>query len=181
MLLHLGAGYFHNDFKDTSPVTDYDVLGQLGIKGATRGPKDGARFPQFSTFAGNNSTGGMSQMGSGAQSRSIEIKPTFVASISWVKNNHTFKFGGEGRTEGYPTIGFTNNSGTIAFNAAQTANPWSTTPTFRIPVARPAPTLNQGGVERMGAGGRLLGDPVHALPGRALRGLDNLRTFSPER
>ena len=124
MLLHLGAGYQHNDFKDTSPVTDYDVYGQLGIKGATRGPKDGARFPQFSTFVGNNSTGGMNQMGPGAQSRSIEIKPTFVASVSWVKNNHTYKFGGEGRTEGYPTIGFTNNSGTIAFNAAQTANPW---------------------------------------------------------
>jgi carboxypeptidase family protein/TonB-dependent receptor-like protein len=124
MLLHLGVGYQHNDFKDTSPVTDFDVFGQLGIKGATRGPKDGARFPQFSTFVGNNSTGGMNQMGPGAQSRSIEIKPTFVASISWVKDNHTFKFGGEGRTEGYPTIGFTNNSGTIAINAAQTANPW---------------------------------------------------------
>src|SRR5689334_12186587 len=88
LLLHLGAGYFHNDFKDTSPVTDFDVYGQLGIKGATRGPKDGARFPQFSTFVGNNSTGGMNQMGPGAQSRSIEIKPTFVASVSWVKNNH---------------------------------------------------------------------------------------------
>lgn len=124
MLLHLGAGYQSNDFKDTSPVTDYDVFGQLGIKGATRGPKDGARFPQFSTFVGNNSTGGMNQMGPGAQSRSIEVKPTFVASISWVKDNHSYKFGGEARTEGYPTIGFTNNSGTLAFNAAQTANPW---------------------------------------------------------
>jgi len=124
MLLHLGAGYQHNDFKDTSPVTDYDVYGALGIKGATRGPSDGARFPQFSTFVGNNSTGGMNQMGPGAQSRSIEIKPTFSASVSWVKDNHTFKFGGEGRTEGYPTIAFTNDSGTIGFNAAQTANPW---------------------------------------------------------
>jgi Carboxypeptidase regulatory-like domain len=124
MLLHLGAGYQHNDFKDTSPVTNYDVYGELGIKGATRGPSDGARFPQFSTFTGNNSTGGMNQMGPGAQSRSIEIKPTFVASISWVKDNHTFKFGGEGRTEGYPRIEFTNDSGTIGFNAAQTANPW---------------------------------------------------------
>jgi hypothetical protein len=124
MLLHLGAGYQHNDFKDTSPVTDFDVLGQLGIKGATRSPKDGARFPQFSTFVGGNSTGGMNQMGPGAQSRSIEIKPTFVASISWVKDNHTFKFGGEARTEGYPTIGFTNNSGTLTINSDQTANPW---------------------------------------------------------
>jgi Carboxypeptidase regulatory-like domain len=124
MLLHLGAGYQHNDFKDTSPVTDFDVYGQLGIKGATRGPKDGARFPQFSTFVGNNSTGGMNQMGPGAQSRSIEIKPTFVASVSWVKGNHTYKFGGEARTEGYPTIGFTNDSGTLGFAADQTANPW---------------------------------------------------------
>ena len=63
-------------------------------------------------------------MGPGAQSRSTEIKPTFSASVSWVKDNHTFKFGGEGRTEGYPTIAFTNDSGTLAFASDQTANPW---------------------------------------------------------
>ncbi len=132
MLLHIGAGYQHNDFKDTAPTTDFDLLGVLGIKGATLGPKDGARFPVFqggpgtSGFLGANNTGGMSTMGPAAgQTRSIEIKPTFNASVTWVKNSHTFKFGGEGRTEGYPQISPFNTTGNFTFSAQETANPWA--------------------------------------------------------
>ena len=124
LLLHLGAGFQSNDFKDASPVTDYDVAGQLGIKGAARGPNTGARFPNFATFTGNNSTGGLSQIGPGGQTRTVEQKPTFNASLTWVKSNHTMKFGGEGRTEGYLQTPYTNGSGGFTISAEQTANPW---------------------------------------------------------
>ncbi|MBZ5576642.1 MAG: hypothetical protein LAP40_08810 [Acidobacteriia bacterium] len=125
MLLHIGAGYQHNDFKDTAPTTNFDLAGQLGIKGATVGPNQGARFPVFQGMLGVNSTGGMNTMGPAAgQTRSIEIKPTFNASVTWVKDNHTFKFGGDGRTEGYPQISPFNTTGNFTIGADQTANPW---------------------------------------------------------
>jgi len=125
MLLHIGAGYQHNDFKDTAPTTDFDMAGTLGIKGATLGAKDGARFPVFQAMTGVNSTGGMNSMGPAAgQTRSIEIKPTFNVSLTWVKDNHTFKFGGDGRTEGYPQLSPFNTTGNFTIGADQTANPW---------------------------------------------------------
>jgi hypothetical protein len=133
VLLHLGAGYAHNDFKDKAPTTDFDLQGALGIAGAPVG-KDGGRFPVFGgdtvagvrqAMVGVNSQGGMSIMGPAAgQVRAIEIKPTFNASVSWVKDNHTFKFGGEGRTDGFIDYTFSNTTGNFVINAEQTGNPW---------------------------------------------------------
>jgi hypothetical protein len=127
MLLHLGAGFISNDFKDTAPTTDFDMLGQLGIRGGTLGPKNGARFPRIqgtgAGFLGGASTGGMNNMGpSAAQSQSREAKPTGNISLSWVKSNHTFKLGAEIRIEGYPTAGFGNTSGAFTFSGEQTTN-----------------------------------------------------------
>jgi Carboxypeptidase regulatory-like domain/TonB dependent receptor len=129
-LFHLGVGFQSNDFKDTSPVTDYDVEKELGIKGAKRGPGNGARFPNIfnvagaNTGLGANTTGGVSAIGPGGQTRSIEQKPTLNISLTSVRGNHTLKFGGEGRTEGYIQDAFTNNSGQISFAPDQTANPY---------------------------------------------------------
>ncbi len=65
-------------------------------------------------MTGGNSTGGMNGMGPGAQSHDDEQKPTFNGSVTWVKNNHTFKFGGgEGRTEGYIQHAYQGDSGTF--------------------------------------------------------------------
>jgi hypothetical protein len=124
MLLHLGAGLAHNDFKDKAPTTDFDVAGTLGIAGAPVGT-DGGRFPVFAAMTGQNSSGGMNTMGPGAgQVRAVEIKPTFNASVSWVKSNHTFKFGGDSRVEGFIDYTFSNTTGNFTIGADQTANPW---------------------------------------------------------
>jgi hypothetical protein len=124
VLLHLGAGYTENYFRDDGAVTNYDMAGQLGITGSIIGPSTGARFPNFVAMTGGNSTGGMNAMGPGAQSHDDEQKPTFNGSVTWVKNNHTFKFGGEGRTEGYIQHAYQGDSGTFTINAAATSNPW---------------------------------------------------------
>ncbi|MEO8098696.1 MAG: TonB-dependent receptor [Acidobacteriota bacterium] len=122
MLLHLGAGFQDNDFSDAAPVTNYDAVGDLGLRGGTVGPTTGARFPQFNGLTGVSNTGGVQQMGPSSQRRDIMHKPTANASMTWVRNNHTFKIGADMRIEGYPNYLFTNTSGTFAFSAEQTSN-----------------------------------------------------------
>jgi hypothetical protein len=125
VLLHLGAGLAHNDFKDKAPTTNFDLAGVLGIAGAPVGPNEGARFPIFAATLGQNSSGGMNGMGPGAgQVRAVEIKPTFNASVSWVKGNHTFKFGGDSRVEGFIDYTYTGTTGNFTVGADQTGNPW---------------------------------------------------------
>ena len=50
--------------------------------------------------------------------------PSFNTSVTWVKDNHTYKFGAEFRTEGYPAISRSNSSGSYVFAADQTSLPY---------------------------------------------------------
>jgi hypothetical protein len=123
MLLHFGAGYIVNDFRDTAPITDFDMVGVLGIKGGTLGPTTGARVPVWQSTLGPNSTGGTPVMGPATgQVRALLQRPTGNLSLSWVKGNHSYKFGGEVRFDGYPTATTTNTSGNFAFSTNQTDN-----------------------------------------------------------
>ncbi len=123
MLLHLGAGLLSNDFKDDGVTIGYDPAKELGITGGM-----GGAIGRFPTFTGLNGTGasaaygGMGQMGPGGQTRSRFLKPTFNASISWIKDNHSYKFGSEVRLEGYPTAPTTSSNGAFAFLQNQTSN-----------------------------------------------------------
>jgi hypothetical protein len=122
LLLHLGAGFQSNDFSDAAPVTDFDSVGVLGLRGGTVGPTTGARFPLFSALTGVSNTGGVQQLGPSSQRRDIMQKPTANASLTYVRNNHTFKLGADMRIEGYPNYLFTSASGAFAFSAEQTSN-----------------------------------------------------------
>ena len=42
--------------------------------------------------------------------------------MNWVKGNHTYKFGGEVRFDGYPGATFSNTSGNFALSENQTIN-----------------------------------------------------------
>src|ERR1700749_181354 len=46
------------------------------------------------------------------------------ANVTWVKENHNFKFGGEASIEGYPNSNFINTNGNFAFSAAETGLPY---------------------------------------------------------
>ena len=125
LLLHFGAGYIVNDFNDTAPITNFDMAGVLGITGGTLGPTTGARIPVFGSTLGPNSLGGMSVMGPlTGQVRALLQRPTGNISLSWVKGNHSYKFGGEVRFDGYPTATVTNTSGNFTFSTDQTTNPF---------------------------------------------------------
>jgi len=117
-MLHLGAGYQDNDFKDRTAKLDVDPLALIGLKG-------GQMVRQFPTFTGLNvnGRGGVQQLGPGGQARNLLVKPSANASLTWVKGNHTYKFGGDFRIEGYPTYVFTNVNGNFAFTGNQTGLP----------------------------------------------------------
>ena len=122
VLLHIGAGVLSNDFKDFSTTIGYDMQKELGISGGLAGGI--GRFPQVTGLTMAQGFGGMSQLGPGGQARNRFLKPTGNISMSWVTGNHTYKFGGELRLEGYPTAAYTSMNGTFAFAQDQTSNPF---------------------------------------------------------
>ncbi len=114
MLLHLGAGLHTLVWKDDANIIDFDQLKELGLKGASV-----TIFP-YITFPQSQPRGGMKSMGPLMQSHELMLKPTANASLTWVKSNHTYKFGAEMRLEGFPTDVFIPAYGVYNFTNAQT-------------------------------------------------------------
>ncbi len=133
LLLHLGAAYVGSSLSMPSAVTGYNATSGIGLTG----PFTPLAFPIFgappapgaaSTLLGANNTGGSSALGAstgiGGYQDTLEEKTNFNANLTWVKNNHNFKFGGEAAIEGYPNSNFINTNGNFAFSAAETGLPY---------------------------------------------------------
>ncbi len=121
LLLHLGAGYMDLYFSDNVVNLDYDAEKELGLKGATVK----RMFPAFTNAS--NAYGGVKNLGPSGNRNIWYQKPTFNQSLTWVKDNHTYKFGAEVRFEGVPTLLYTATNGVYSFNAAETALPYLNT------------------------------------------------------
>jgi hypothetical protein len=117
LLLHFGAGYQDEYFADDKAVTDYNALTQLGLRGATV-PR---MFPGIN--GASNAQGGVKTLSSGTNRHVWYQKPTANTSLTWVKDNHTFKFGGETRFEGVPTTLFSDTNGVYSFSPNETGLP----------------------------------------------------------
>jgi hypothetical protein len=129
LLLHVGAGYRSNYFlvpsvTTTGEITNYDAEAQLGLHGGM----SHTWFPTISGLLSANGTGGMKTVGSEAGTNQITQNPTFNANLTSVKSNHTFKFGSEFQTQGYPPKVNGNTLGTYTFNASETGQPFQTVP-----------------------------------------------------
>jgi hypothetical protein len=133
LLLHLGAGWYQEEFNDNSPgTTSYDAsapqtctntptfggllsqtcTGGLGLTGA----RVNRQFPLFTVGSASNSTGGLSSLGPQAgQSNSKERRPSGVATATWVRGSHNYKVGGEWRQERYPIQAWANATGAYTF------------------------------------------------------------------
>ncbi len=121
LLLHVGVGNQHNDFKDDAPTLDFNAAQAIGLKGTTTN----RQFPQITGLLAGR--GGVKNLGPGPQSRSVEIKPSANASLSWVSGNHSYKFGSEYFLNGFPTQSFFLTAGLFNFSAAQTGQVNGTT------------------------------------------------------
>jgi hypothetical protein len=143
MLLHLGAGWSQN-WLGRPPITpDYDAVAGLGLKGPFTHP---ATFPVFQGLCQQSAgvcvgQGGMANIGSTASPVSDVFQQfSSIVSLTWVKNNHTFKFGGELRNQGDYNINGGALNGTYGFSSAQTALPYLvSTASASPPVPLPSP------------------------------------------
>ena len=118
LLLHLGTGYLRNRLGAVPNTRDFDQTKQLGLRGATVD-----KF--FPTLGGLLAArGGVKPLGPGANQVTTESKPTANASFTWIKNNHTYKFGGELTLEGMNGQVDVGTNGIYTFDAAQTALPY---------------------------------------------------------
>lgn len=142
LLLHLGGAFVKSSLSMPAAVTGYNPTTSLGLNG----PFTHLEFPVFTAMTGANSTGGSSNLGvSGGidgQQLTLEEKTNFNANLTWVKGNHTFKFGSEAAVEGYPNSNFINTNGVFNFSAAETGlpylnanNPPGTSGTIGLPYA----------------------------------------------
>jgi hypothetical protein len=119
LLLHLGAGLFYTVSPAIPPSYDQTQLG------STFAPYYINQFPNFGGI--NDTVKGGTSLGLG-NTFGVEylkdVKPTANASLTWVKGNHTLKFGGEMVIEGFPQLNYTRANGQYGFGQNQTGDPW---------------------------------------------------------
>ena len=119
LLLHLGAGLLYLNQSFLPKPYDQSQLGWGGNFSASQ------FFPNF-LWGGDNTRGGFAFESShfSPYEYSKDIKTTSNASLTWVRGNHTIKFGGEALWEGFPTLTYNRAHGRLSFGRPQTADPW---------------------------------------------------------
>jgi hypothetical protein len=138
LLLHLGAGYDTDYLGRPSVTPDYDVCPGIGLcSAAFHRP---ATFPSFTglsdpTAGGFGSLPAEPQIGPPGRSDNKYSIVDAIANMTWVKGNHTLKFGGSAEFMGSYTINVSNLSGTYGFSSAQTAMPYLVSTTTGVSTA----------------------------------------------
>ena len=62
-------------------------------------------------------------MGPGSATDDIQEQPTAIVNLTWVKNNHTYKFGGEWRIDTFTNISTGGVAGIYNFSNVDTGLP----------------------------------------------------------
>lgn len=127
VLLHLGAGFTQNWLGRPALFDNYDALAGLGLR--VPAGSAGRTFPNFTGLynaqAGGVGTAAASNISStGALADDVFQQGTAIASLTWVKDNHTLKFGAELRNQGDYRLDASTINGQYTFSQAQTAMPY---------------------------------------------------------
>ena len=96
-------------------MINFDAVSELGFNGASTEPSGFPRIvgPGLGNLQGNQ--GGMNAMGPVQANKFWNDKLTAVANATWVRNNHTYKFGGEFKQEVWSDVNLTAAQGRLAF------------------------------------------------------------------
>ena len=124
LLLHVGAGLLQTTLY-TLPSATYD---NSQLFGTNQFYLPGV-FPNIGGTSDLSKGGASLNGGLGVGFAALfqkDTKPTFTASVTWVKGNHTFKFGGEAIFEGLPIANGSRSNGIFGFGQAETADPFAT-------------------------------------------------------
>jgi hypothetical protein len=144
VLLHLGIGYIQQYQPTDYPSFDQSSLGLSGYFATNRFPSIGGFFdgaPTTNIAAGlqNFISGGYGGPGFGGLGPAFisflwEEKGTANANLTWVKGNHSFKYGGEFINDGYPEHSEWRANGAFGISNAETADPWQNLQPFNFAV-----------------------------------------------
>ncbi|MBV9505579.1 MAG: TonB-dependent receptor, partial [Acidobacteriia bacterium] len=117
VLLHLGAGLLYQNYLEVAGAQGFHPS-SIGL----HGQNDDNVMP---TLAGlSNSNGGYSLgIGPFTLIHILNPKPTGNASLTWVRGNHTYKFGGDLVVDGFINQNRTYAEPWITFAATETTNP----------------------------------------------------------
>jgi hypothetical protein len=116
-LLHMGVGFLNQDYTEVAGAQGFHPS-SIGL----HGQNDDNVMP---TLAGlSNAKGGYSSgIGPFTLIHIINPKPTANLSLTWVKGNHTFKFGGDLVVDGFINQNRTYAEPWITFSPTETTNP----------------------------------------------------------
>jgi hypothetical protein len=146
LLFHAGVGYIQQYQPTDYPEFDQGTLGMKGYFQTNRFPSiggffDGANPSGTNIAAGlqNFISGGYGGPGFGGIGPAFiaflwEEKPTANISLTWVKGNHSFKYGGDLTIDGYPERSGWRANGAFGINNAETSDPWQNLQPFNFAV-----------------------------------------------
>jgi len=146
LLLHMGVGYIQQYQPTDYPNFDQTSLGVHGYFQTNRFPSIGGFF-DGSNPAGTNVAAGLQNFLTGGYggpnfggigpafiSFLWEEKSTANINLTWVKGNHSFKYGGDLTIDGYPEKSGWRANGAFGINNAETADPWQNLQPFNFSV-----------------------------------------------
>lgn len=124
LLYHAGIGLLDLNYQETVPPFNVETgLATPGAPNGLTGTYDPNYFPTIGGLNGGFGGGPNSGLGAFTHAQVINIKPTANTSLTWVKANHTYKFGGEMVIDGYINHNLTYAIPWITFAAGETSDP----------------------------------------------------------
>jgi hypothetical protein len=144
LLLHVGVGFIQQYQPYDFPNFDEASLGVHGYFQTNRFPSIGGGFDGgSSTQTGgsgsmlNSVTGGYGGPAGGGVGPAFisflwEQKSTANVNLTWVKGNHTFKYGVELLVDGFPEHSGWRANGAFGLSNAETADPWQNLQPFNL-------------------------------------------------